>query len=251
MTCSTFRRDLTRLMMLATVAALPLACGGAATHEAADGPAIDGPATDATAEASADTLDLSDVDAWSAELEARPGDDRSLVPVGYGTLSQDDITVGLRSGGLQIKWVPLSEWVLRLTAPDTYGRLNGYKVSRSDEILELTARHGERDWPLVAFVTFFSREIEESYEPNDLHVNNQGRLYRPFAIIPVTPGFGRDRLDQQETQIGLFLFPAEIDLDLPTFVRYRDAESDRWNRIRSRLDTEHSRANSRAGVGRP
>lgn len=242
MTDSTFRRHLIRLLMLAVVAALPLGCGGAATHETTDGSATD---------ASADTLDLSDVDAWSAELEARPGGERSLVPVGYGTLSQDDITVGLRSGGLQIKWVPLSEWVLRLTAPDTYGRLNGYKVSRSDEIIELTARHGERDWPLAALVTFFSREVEESYEPNDLQVSNQGRLYRSFAIIPVTPSFGRDRLDQQETQIGLYLFPAEIDLDLPTTVRYGDAESDRWNRIRSNLDTEHSRANSRAGVGRP
>ncbi|HSM09895.1 MAG TPA: hypothetical protein VLA33_12905 [Gemmatimonadota bacterium] len=250
MTSSPRRRHLTLLLTLATVAALPLGCGGAATHEATNRPATAEPATDASTEEAAGTLDLSDVEAWSAELETRPGR-RSLVPVGYGTLSQDDITVALRTGGLQIKWVPLSEWVLRLTAPDTYGRLNGYKVSRSDEILELTARHGERDWPLVAFVTFFSREVEASYEPNDLQVSNQGRLYRPFAIIPVTPAFGRDRLDQQETQIGLFLFPAEIDLDLPTFVRYRDAESDRWNRIRSSLDTEHSRANSRAGVGRP
>lgn len=249
MTSSTVRRDLTRLLILAAVTALPLGCGGSATHEPTDGPKTDRPAEEAAEEA-ADTLDLSDVDAWSAELEARAGE-RSLVPVGYGTLSRDDITVPLRSGGLQIKWVPLSEWVLRLTAPDTYGRLNGYKVSRSNEILEQTARHGERDWPLAALVTFFSREVEESYEPNDLQVSNQGRLFRPFAIIPVTPSFGRDRLDQQETQVGLYLFPAEIDLDLPTFVRYRDAQSDRWNRIRSSLDTEHSRANSRAGVGRP
>lgn len=250
MTSSTLRRDLTRLLMLAAVAALPLGCGGAATHEATDGPETAESETDAPAEETADTLDLSDVDAWTPELEARTGV-RSLVPVGYGTLSQDDITVSLRTGGLQIKWVPLSEWVLRLTAPDTYGRLNGYKVSRSDEILASAARHGERDWPLVAFVTFFSREVEESYEPNDLQVSNQSRVFRPFAIIPVTPAFGRDRLDQQETQIGLFLFPAEVDLDLPTVIRYRDAESDRWNRIRSTLDSEHSRANSRAGVGRP
>lgn len=241
MTMSNPGRILTRVLMLVMGAAFPLtACGGGATHETNGGPA----------EASADTLDLHSIEAWSAELEERSGA-RSLVPVGYGTLTQDDITVPLRSGGLQIKWVPLSEWVLRLTAPDTYGRLNGYKVSRSDEILTLTARSGERDWPLVALVTFFSREVEESYEPNDLQISNQGRLYRSFAIIPVTPSFGRDRLDQQETQIGLYLFPAEIDLDLPTVVRYGDASSDRWNRIRPNLDSEHSRANSRAGVSRP
>jgi hypothetical protein len=238
------RLGATRVLMLVALAATPIGCGGAATHE------MDGPPPDATGDEGTDTLDLSTVEAWSAELEERGGN-RSLVPVGYGTLSQDDITVPLRSGDLQMKWAPLSEWVLRLMAPDTYRRLNGYKVSRSNEILDLTARSGERDWPLVALVTFFSREVEQSYEPNDLQISNQGRLYRPFAIVPVTPSFGRDRLVQQETQIGLYLFPADIDLDLPTTVRYGDAESDRWNRIRSGLDTEYSRANSRAGVGRP
>lgn len=246
-------RIVPRLVMLVVCATLPwAACGGGATHQADAGTGSDEAAAapaDAS-EAEAETPDLAEVEGWSAELEARSGG-RSLVPVGYGTLSQDDITVAVRSGGLQIKWVPLSEWVLRVTAPDTYGRLNGYKVSRSHEILELAARHGERSWPLVALVTFFSREVEESYEPNDLQLDNQGRLYRPFAIVPVTPSFGRDRLDQQETQIGLYLFSAEVDLDLPTIVRYAGSQSDRWNRIRSTLDTEHSRANSRAGVSRP
>ena len=246
MIMSNLGRIATRRLMLVACATLPwTACGGGATHETNRGPEAN-----AAEDVSTETPDLREVAAWSAELEARGGD-RSIVPVGYGTLSQDDITVPLRAGGLQIKWVPLSEWVLRLTAPDTYKRLNGYKVSRSREILELTARAGERDWPLVALVTFFSQEVEESYEPYDLQISNQGRLYRPFAIVPVTPSFGRDRLGQQATQIGLYLFPAEIDLDLPTDVRYGDAQSDRWNRIRSSLDSEHSRANSRAGVGRP
>lgn len=213
------------------------ACGGAATRQASEGAETDPPPLPA--------------EGWSAELETRSGTARPLVPVGYGTLSQDAITVQLRAEGLQIKWVPLSEWVIRLTAPDTYRRLNGYKVSRSDEILRATSEAGERDWPLVALVTFFSREVEESFEPYDLQVNNQGRLYRAFEIIPVTPGFGRDRIDQQETQVALYLFPAEIDLGLPTIVRYGDARSDRWDSLRSTLDSERSRANSRAGAGQP
>lgn len=214
-----------------------VACGGSAPRAPAAGAETDEPPVAA--------------EAWSAELENRSGASQPLVPVGYGTLSQDEITVPLRASGLQIKWVPLSEWVLRLTAPDTYRRLNGYKVSRAEEILEQTQRAGERAWPLVTFVTFFSQEVEESFEPYDLQVENQGRLYRAFEIIPVTPGFGRDRIDQQETQIALYLFPPEIDLDLPTIVRYGGAANDRWNSIRSDLDTERSRANSRAGAGGP
>ena len=215
---------------------LTVACGGA-TAQSTDGAAAANPPLDA--------------ETWSAELETRSGASHPLVPVGYGTLSQDAITVLVRSEGLQVKFVPLSEWVIRLTAPDTYRRLNGYKVSRAEEVLELTQRAGERGWPLVAFVTFFSRSVEESFEPYDLQVSNQSRLYRPFDVIPVTPDFGRARLGQQESQVALYLFSPEIDLNLPTVVRYGDAESDRWNSIRGTLDSERSRANSRAGAGQP
>jgi hypothetical protein len=223
-----------------TAAAMPLllltaGCGGAAARSG------DETAQDAPLEA----------ETWSAALENRSGASHPLTPIGYGTLSQDDITVLLQADGLLIKVVPLSEWVIRLTAPDTYRRLNGYKVSRADEILDLTRRDGERGWPLVAFVTFFSRAVEESYEPYDLQIRNQSRLYRPFDIIPVTPDFGRARLDQQESQVALYLFPPEIDLDLPTTVRYRSDESNRWDGIRRALDSERSRANSRVGAGQP
>lgn len=230
-------------VLLSAVAALT-GCGGGTGQAVVDGPAPTG-----EAERESDAAPVSRADAWSAELETRTGSTQPLVPVGYGTLSQDDITVPLRSGDLQIKFVPLSEWILRLTAPDTYRRLNGYKVSRSEEILDLTQRSGERDWPLVTLVTFFSRSVEESFEPYDLRIENQGRLYSPFEIVPVTPGFGRDRLDQQQSQVALYLFAPEIDLGLPTSVLYRDAASSRWNSIRSTLDSERSRATSRAGAG--
>lgn len=216
---------------------LTVGCGGATAQS------TDGAAAAANPPLNAET--------WSAALETRSGASHPLVPVGYGTLSQDAITVLVRSEGLQIKFVPLSEWVIRLTAPDTYRRLNGYKVSRAEDILDLAQRAGERGWPLVAFVTFFSRSVEESFEPFDLQVSNQSRLYRPFDVVPVTPDFGRARLGQQESQVALYLFSPEIDLNLPTTVRYGDAESDRWNSIRGTLDSERSRANSRAGAGQP
>ncbi|MFW6083957.1 MAG: hypothetical protein ACODAA_01975 [Gemmatimonadota bacterium] len=236
---------MTSRYITALFCAVVLAAGCGASQQAADGPAP----TDATETEEEETAPVAEADAWSAELETRTGSAQPLVPVGYGTLSQDDITVPLRAGDLQIKFVPLSEWILRLTAPDTYRRLNGYKVSRSNEILHLTERAGGRNWPFVAFVTFFSRSVEESFEPYDLRIENQGRLYRPFEIVPVTPGFGRDRLGQQESQIALYLFDPGIDLGLPTTVRYRDAESTRWSGIRSTLDSERSRATSRAGAG--
>ncbi|MEJ2482088.1 MAG: hypothetical protein P8049_02955 [Gemmatimonadota bacterium] len=184
-------------------------------------------------------------DGWSAELEQTSS--RPLPPAGYGTLSQDQITIGITAGTLLIKLVPLDEWVIRLTAPDTYQRLNSYKVSRGEEILKRARRAGERGWPRVFLVSFFTRNYEESYEPNDLQIRNQSFIYRPLNIIPITPEFNRERLRQQETQMALYLFTEDIDLDLPLVALYQDGEGPQWVGIRSTLDRELATVLSRAG----
>ena len=225
---------LRRLANLTVFAFWTAACGGSVVPDTSVGP------TAAIAQ---------DLDRWSVELEVASSGNRPMGPIGYGTLSQDDITVLVQAGGVRIKVVPLSEWVIRLTAPDTYRRLNGYKVARGAEILERTSRAGERGWPLVLFVTYFSQAVEETFEPYDLQIRNKGFVYRPLDILPVTPDFTRERLRQQETQIALYLFPPDIDLDLPTEVAYGDARSLRWDGIRSILDSELALVNSRAGAG--
>ncbi len=224
---------LRRLGVSAVVAFWAAACGGSVAPDSGVAPAA------AIAQ---------ETEGWSVELEAASSGNRPLGPVGYGTLDQDEITVLVQDGSVRIKVLPLSEWVIRLTAPDTYDRLNGYKVARGPEIRSRSARAGERGWPLVLFVTYFSQAVEETFEAYDLQIRNQGFLYRPIDILPVTPDFSRERLRQQETQIALYLFPADIDLDLPTEVAYGEASSSRWDGIRSTLDSELALATSRAGT---
>jgi len=183
---------------------------------------------------------------WTAELEVSEG--HPLPPAGFGTLSQDDITIPLESGTLLIKAVPLSEWASRLTAPDTYRRLSGYKLSRGEEILRSARRSGQRGWPLVLLVTYFTRNLQDSFEPYDLQIRSQSFIYRPLDILPVTPDFTRNQLRQQEAQMALYLFEGEIDLDLPLGLVYQDAESTRWAGIRSRLDQELALVRSRTGT---
>lgn len=186
---------------------------------------------------------------WHEDLEI-PGA-RPLPPSGFGTLSQDDITVGLTipEGNLAIKVTPLTEWVIRMTAPDTYRRLNGYKVSRGEEILRRASRNGERGWPLVLFVTFYTRSVESTFEPFDLQIRSQNVLFRPFDILPMTPDFNRERLRQEEGQVALYLFPADIDLDLPMLVEYDRVQSPRWGGIRTVLDREQAKVMSRVPPG--
>jgi hypothetical protein len=184
-------------------------------------------------------------DGWQESLETP--DARPLPPAGYGTLSQDQITVALQipEGNLFIKVTPLTEWVIRMTAPDTYRRLNGYKVSRGEQIREQARRYGERGWPLVLFVSFYTIDAESTYEPNDLRIRAQNVVVRPFDIIPVTPDFNRERLRQQESQVALYLFEGDIDLDLPIEFEYDTSRSGRWAGIRSVLDRELNKVMSR------
>jgi len=184
-------------------------------------------------------------DGWSAELEQTNA--RPLPPAGYGTLSQDQITIGIQSGSLLIKLVPLDEWVIRLTAPDTYQRLNSYKVSRGEEILRRARRAGARGWPQVFLVSFFTRDYEGSFQPHDVQIRNQSFIYRPLDIIAITPEFTRERLRQQDTQMALYLFTEEIDLDLPLVAIYQEnSEGPEWIGIRSTLDRELATVLSRA-----
>ena len=183
---------------------------------------------------------------WIDTMEA-PGVG-SLPPAGFGTRSQDDITVLLANGPVQIKLVPLEEWVIRLTAPDTYSRLSSYKTSRAGEIIEAASRRGERGWPLVAFVTFFTREQEEVYQPLDLQIQSQGAIYRPIDVLSISPDFGSGRLRQQSARIALYLFSGDIDLNLPMTVLYQQGSSAAWGSIRTILDRERSLVLSRSAA---
>ena len=46
------------------------------------------------------------------------------LPVGLGTLRQNEVSVTLRRGELQIRVTPLNKSVIRVTTPDTYERLS-------------------------------------------------------------------------------------------------------------------------------
>lgn len=204
------------------------------------------PAPESAVQVGAGTAMAQDVgDGWHESLEMPRS--RPLPPAGFGTLSQDDITipVDVSSNNLAIKVTPLTEWVIRMTAPDTYRRLNGYKVARGEQIRDRARRNGERGWPLVLFVSFYTRAVESTYEPYDLQIRAQNVVYRPFDIIAVTPDFNRERLRQQESQVALYLFEGDIDLDLPIEVEYDGRRGMRWAGIRSVLDRELTKVMTR------
>lgn len=167
-----------------------------------------------------------------------------LVPPGFGTLHQDDVTLTLRQGPLLLKATPLAESVIRLTAPDTYTRLNALAESRREE----AARQSMARDPSLWLVSFFSYEPDVTYQPEVLRFQQQGRLYRPLATLPLGSGWGRQRLSQQEQQSAVYAFDPTIDLTLPLTLLYEQQRTDAWEGIISKLEIEAAKVRSRAGT---
>ncbi len=163
-----------------------------------------------------------------------------LIPPGYGTLTQAEFTLELRSGALQIQVTPLAESVIRLAAPDTYERLASLSAS-AGAALQSWARDGS---PLF-LVSMFSRAPTITYEPENLHVVNGGLRYRPMAIDAITPGWGGQRLRQEETQIAVYAFEPGIELEIGLMVEYEGATNSSWDSILNRLELERARVRGR------
>jgi hypothetical protein len=170
--------------------------------------------------------------------------ERVLVPAGYGTLAQDEFTLTLQSGPLQAKVTPLAESVIRLAAPDTYERLAGIAGSARTSLLSASNRDAS-----LFLVSFFSREPTVRYEPESIQIVNGGLRYRPTAIHAVTPGWGGQRLRQEETQIAVYAFDRAIDLELTLAVEYEGARDTSWEGILNRLELERARVRGRVGGG--
>jgi hypothetical protein len=165
---------------------------------------------------------------------------RAMVPTGYGTLRQDDATVSLRSGPVLVKITPLDEALIRLLAPDTYTRLHALRESRSVEAERTVMRPVE-----LFLVSFFSYQPDVSFQPEDLQLFHQSRILRPSSIMPVTSGWGQQRLAQQETQTAIYAYESPVEYDQPITVRYGQVESDEWRQVLMRLETERSKVLSR------
>lgn len=180
--------------------------------------------------------------ASKAPAERPAAQQPALVPAGYGTLRQDAITVQLRSDALLIKVTPLDENVIRLTAPDTYQRLHALAESRREQ----AAQTSMIEHPTLFMVSLFSYQPDVTYQPEDLQLRQQGQVLRPAAIIPVTPGWGQQRLGQQESQLAIYAFDSDIDFTQPLTVRYGMVQSDAWSGIIQALDVERAKVLARA-----
>lgn len=174
---------------------------------------------------------------------AAPAQQEAMVPAGFGTLRQDDVTVSLRDGALLIKVTPLDEGVIRLLAPDTYQRLHALAENRRAD-----AEAAASD-PEMFLVSFFSYQTDTAFEPENLQLSFQGRLLQPVGVHPLTSGFGRPMLDQQDSESAIYVFDGPIDYRQQYVVRYGMGDSNAWSGIIPKLEVERAKVRAKAGGG--
>ena len=167
-----------------------------------------------------------------------PGD----LPSGYGTLRQEDVSITLVSGDLQLMVTPLHESVTHVTAPDTERRL--------DALVDAYGGPVNEDGSSLFLVSFFSDRPDARFDPEEVQLIVRGFRLRPATITPLTPSWGEHRVDQREQVMAVYRFPGSIDLESDVVLGYGLQESSQWSSILSRIQAERGRVRARAGIGR-
>jgi hypothetical protein len=173
---------------------------------------------------------------------------RTLVPPGFGSLRQDDIAIRLTPQGLIVRAIPLEEGVIRLLTPDSYRALRELQESNRQVVANITRRSGGRH-PDLWYVSFYGVQPEARFIAMDLIITSAGQDFRPLEIIPLTTGFGEQRLHQRETQSAIYVFPGEVDVDHPLSVTFQGERNTAWEQILQRIERERALVRARAGRG--
>lgn len=172
-----------------------------------------------------------------------------LIPPGLGTLRQDDISIVIETGGVRISALPLDESVIRTLAPDTYRALHLYAEDNKRRVAQRASMHGIRD-PRVWYVQFDGLAPDARFVWNDLTVTSGGRDFRPTDVVPLTSGFGEERLQPRERQRGLLIFEEGVDPAQPLAVSVGTVRNVDWDLgtagILRKLDTERASIRGRA-----
>jgi hypothetical protein len=187
-----------------------------------------------------------DSTARRAETDTVPG----LVPAGYGTFKQEDLSLRLRSSSLQVRATPLDESIIRLLSPDSYRAMSELKRSKQDAIAAVARKNAVRALS-IWYVSFFAVERGETrFSPREFIITNVGRDFRPLDVIPLTPGFGEQRLKQNGRQDALYIFDGQLDAQQPLSVSYETARNDDWTSVLPLIERERALVRGRAAARR-
>jgi hypothetical protein len=168
-----------------------------------------------------------------------------LIPAGYGTLRQDDISIKLSLQGVLVQLLPMNESVIRTLSPDAYRALHELRQGYESQIRAYAAQYGLRD-DNVWYVSFYGLAPDATFSPLDLTIRAPGRDFTPLHVIPITPGFGQHRLQVRDVQRAFYLFDDGLPLNQPLTVVMGSVTDDSWQDIQRKIETEQAHVRARA-----
>jgi len=173
-----------------------------------------------------------------------------LPPAGFGSLRQDQVGVRFATQAIAVRLIPLDEGVTRLMAPDAYRSLRELRTSRSAEI-GAAARQGGFDSVATFMVTFYGLQPSVRFNPDQLYISSQNVTYRPIGIVPVTPRWSENLIEQGQQAAAIYLFEPGIRVLQPFTVYYGTQGSEAWSESLRLLNTERARVLARAQQQQP
>ena len=167
--------------------------------------------------------------------------DSVVIPPGvYGTLSQNQIVVRLRTDELDIRFVPLDLRITTLLARDAAESLQRL-VERNRPAIDSAGRAASVSEPGLALVTFFAQQPGARFDPELVTLTARNQLVRPMAIVPLSPRFGAAQLDARESAMAVYIFEELLPVWEPFTVNYENLVSREWEARLPQLQRERDR----------
>jgi hypothetical protein len=174
-----------------------------------------------------------------------PGPANELTPPGYGSLTQEDLSLRIRTSDIEVRFVPLDVRVTRLLARDRWESLRSLVASRRPSI-DSVANLAGVSRPGLALVTFQGQAANARFDPQTLTVVVRSREFRPLGIVPFSGRFTSQQLNVREQVSAIYLFEEELPVNDSFVISYAGQGSSDWQLKQRALDRERARVALRA-----
>lgn len=176
----------------------------------------------------------------SLSAQAGTGAGVNLPPGGFGSLTQNDLALSIRTPDVEVRFIPLDARVTRLLARDSWESLRSVLESRRAAIDSVANTSGVSR-PGLALVTFFGQRVNARFDPQTLTVTARSREFRPLGIVPFSGRFTSQQLDVREQVSAVYLFEEDLPVNDSFIVLYAGQPSGDWQGKQRTLDRERSR----------
>ena len=181
----------------------------------------------------------------AAPATGQSGDRLRPLPLGYGSLTQEDLALEVRNDDIDIRLVPLDPGLAPLLAPDAYQSLRGLLETHRRAIDSVAAQAGVAQ-PGLALVRFFGLRPDVRFDAQTLTLLIRTQVARPIGVIPVSGRFTSAQLGVREQAIGIYLFDQDIPVNDSFTLSYGALTSSDWQTKQSTLNRERARVAARS-----